>query len=101
MKEGSYLEIQPGMRVVGRGGTSLGVVEEVLEDEGSGIFVGLVIKAGHLFGRPMLLHGEHVERLHDGVVSGDAVPEELEPYVSPAEALRERSRTDFAADKRG
>jgi hypothetical protein len=101
MKEGSYLEIEPGMRVVGRGGKGLGVVEEVLEDEGSGIFVGLVIKAGHLFGRPMLLHGEHVERLHDGVVFVDVVPEELEPYVSPAEAMRERARTDLAVDKHG
>jgi uncharacterized protein YrrD len=101
MKEGSYLEIEPGMRVVGRGGKSLGVVDEVLEDEGSGIFVGLVIKAGHLFGHPMLLHGEHVERLHDGVVYIDAAPEQLEPYVRPAEVLRERARTEAATDGRG
>jgi hypothetical protein len=91
MKEGSYLEIEPGMRVVGRGEKSLGVVEEVLEDEGSGIFVGLVVKSGLLFGHPMRLHGEHVERVHDGVVYADVTPEELEPYVSPAEALRERA----------
>jgi uncharacterized protein YrrD len=101
MKEGSYLEIEPGMPVVGRDGKHLGVVEEVLEDEGSGIFVGLVIKAGHLFGRPMLLHGEHIERLHEGVVSVDATAEELEPYVSPAEALRERARFESAADDSG
>lgn len=100
MKEGSYLEIEPGMRVVGPGGEHLGVVEEVLEDEGSGIFVGLVIKAGHLFSHSMLLHGEHVERLHDGVVSVDVAPEELEPYVRPEEAMRERARQEAAAERR-
>jgi uncharacterized protein YrrD len=90
MKEGSYLEIEAGMPVVGRGDEEIGMVAEVLEDEGSGIFVGLVVSAGGLFGAPLFVPGETVERLHDGVVTVDAVAEALEPYVSPEEVLRER-----------
>ncbi len=34
MKEGSYLEIEEGMPVLGRAEEDIGMVEEVLEDEG-------------------------------------------------------------------
>ena len=39
MREGSYMEIRPGMKVYGAGGESVGTVEQVIADEASGIFL--------------------------------------------------------------
>ena len=90
MREGSYLEIEEGMPVLGRDEEELGLVEEVLEDDGSGIFVGLVLRAGGLFGRSVLLPGDRIDRLHDGVVYANAAAADLEPYTSPEELMHER-----------
>src|SRR5687767_14369254 len=84
MREGSYALIERGMRVVGRDGKTIGGVHEVLVDEGSAIFVGLVVQPS-LFTRELKIPGEAVDRLHDGVVYVTTVEEELAPYVTPDE----------------
>src|SRR5687767_4259569 len=88
MREGSYSVIQPGMRVVGRDGETLGGVQEVVADEASGIFVGLAVRP-NLFTHSLLVPGERVDRLHDGVVYVDVVESELKPYTSPEERHHE------------
>jgi sporulation protein YlmC with PRC-barrel domain len=84
MREGSYTQIKPGMRVVGRGGETIGGVHEVVVDEASGIFIGLAVRP-NLFTHSLLVPGERVERLHDGVVYVDAVEAELNAYNTPEE----------------
>jgi len=88
MREGSYQEIQKGMRVIGRGDTTIGGVHEVIADEASGIFIGLAVRPS-LFTHSLLVPGELVERLHDGVVYVDANQDDLKPYASPAERHHE------------
>ena len=84
MREGSYTQIQRNMRVVGRDGETIGGVDEVIVDEGSGIFVGLAVRP-NLFTHPLLLPGERIDRLHDDVVYVNAVESELDPYNTPEE----------------
>lgn len=88
MREGCYTQIEPGMRVVGRDGSTLGGVDEVIVDEGSGIFVGLSVSRSRNH-HPQRIRGELVDRLHDGVVYVDTVAAELEPYQSPEERHHE------------
>jgi hypothetical protein len=84
MREGCYTQIERGMRVVGRDGKAIGTVHEVIYDDGSAIFIGLAVKADRT--HPCLLvPGEKIDRLHEGIVSIDALPAELQPYVTPAE----------------
>src|SRR5687768_11323000 len=84
MREGSYMEIRPGMRVVGRDGVTIGGVTEVIVDTGAGIFVGLAVQPD-LFTHPLKVPGEAVDRVHDDVVQVNAVQNELKPYSSPQE----------------
>jgi hypothetical protein len=84
MREGSYAEIQKGMRVLGRDGQTIGGVDEVLVDEGSGIFVGLSVRPS-MFTHPLRVPGELVDRVHGAVVHVDAVQDELKSYDTPAE----------------
>jgi sporulation protein YlmC with PRC-barrel domain len=84
MREGSYAEIESGMRVVGSDGETIGGVHEVIVDEGSAIFIGLAVRPS-LFTHSLLVPGELVERLHDGVVYVNAVRSELAPYNTPEE----------------
>ncbi len=84
MREGSYAQIEKGMRVVGRDGETIGAVSDVIVDEASGIFVGLSVSP-NLFTHPLLLPGEQVERLHDGVVYVESVAGDLAPYNTPEE----------------
>lgn len=84
MREGSYTQIGKGMRVVGRDGETIGAVDDVIVDEGSGIFIGLAVRP-NLFTHPLLLPGDRIDRLHDGVVHVDAVESELRPYNTPEE----------------
>ncbi len=87
MKEGSYLQIEPGMAVVDAQGKPIGRVREVLADEGSGIFHGLTVSEGTVLGgRTLEVRGELVERLHDGVVTLSAVEGELKEYTPRSEA---------------
>jgi hypothetical protein len=88
MREGSYTQIKEGMRVVGRDGETIGGVDEVLADEASGIFVGLVVRPNAATSA-FKVRGEAVDRLHDGVVYVDAVAGELEPYLTPEERFHE------------
>ena len=87
MREGSYMEIEPGMKVVGPGGETVGAVDQVVVDEGSGIFVGLAVRHGLLIGEKRLVHGEHVEALHNGVVQITRRWEELEEYIPVEERV--------------
>jgi sporulation protein YlmC with PRC-barrel domain len=84
MREGSYAEIRPGMRVIGSDNDTIGGVHEVVVDEGSGIFVGLAVRP-NLFTHSLFVPGEAVERLHQDVVYVNAVREDLEPYNTPRE----------------
>jgi uncharacterized protein YrrD len=84
MREGSYTQIERGMRVVGRDGETIGAVHEVVADEASGIFVGLAVRP-NLFTHALMVPGEKVDRLHDNVVYVDTVQDELQPYNTPAE----------------
>ena len=84
MQEGSYALIEPGMEVIGRNGAVLGSVREVLADEASDIFKGLVLRTG-LFGHDLLIPGERLERVHERTVYVDAAMGELQPYLSPEE----------------
>lgn len=88
MREGSYAEIQYGMRVVGSDHETIGGVQEVVVDEGSGIFVGLAVRP-NLFTHSLFIPGEAVERLHESVVYVNTVKGDLHPYTSPAERRHE------------
>src|SRR3712207_5472552 len=84
MREGSYAAIEKGMRVIGSDGHPIGSVDEVVVDEGSGIFVGLSVRP-NLFAHPIMVPGEHVDRLHDGIVHISATQADLKPYNTPEE----------------
>lgn len=84
MREGSYAEIEPGMRVVGSDGETIGGVHEVIVDEGSAIFVGLAVRP-NLFTHALFVPGALVERYHDGVVHISTVSSDLAPYNTPEE----------------
>jgi sporulation protein YlmC with PRC-barrel domain len=86
MREGSYMEIEPGMKVVGPDGEALGSVEQVVADAASGIFHGLAVRHG-LFGDTRLVPGEEVEALHDGIVHITGRWDELEPYTPVEERI--------------
>jgi hypothetical protein len=84
MREGSYALIDPGMEVLGSDEAVLGSVTEVLVDEGSNIFVGLVVRPG-LFAHTLFVPGERLDRVHEGKVYANVAAGELEPYLSPEE----------------
>jgi sporulation protein YlmC with PRC-barrel domain len=95
MREGSYMEIEPGMRVVGAGGEGIGTVSQVLADQASGIFHGLAVRHG-LFGDTRLVPGEQVEAVHEGVVRISSRWDELKEYVPPREQMAE-TRQEYTA----
>lgn len=88
MREGSYMEIEPGMRVVDAKGEGVGTVSRVLADEASGIFHGLAVRHG-LFGDTRLVPGEQVEAVHAGVVRINGHWEALAEYVPVREQMAE------------
>jgi hypothetical protein len=88
MREGSYMEIEPGMKVVGPGGESVGAVDQVVADEASGIFHGLAVRHG-LLGDTRLVPGEQVEALHEGIVTITSRWDELEPYIPVEQRIAE------------
>jgi sporulation protein YlmC with PRC-barrel domain len=87
MREGSYMEIVPGMRVVDPGGETIGTVDQVVADEASGIFVGLAVRHGLLIGEKRLVHGEDVDALHDGIVHITRRWDELQEYIPVEERV--------------
>ena len=88
MREGSYMEIEPGMRVVGPDEKAVGSVRQVLADQASGIFHGLAVHHG-LFGDTRLVPGEQVAAVRDGVVEIISRWEELPEYVPVKEQMAE------------
>ncbi len=94
MREGSYMEIEPGMQVVGPTGEEVGTVSEVVVDDASGIFHGLAIRSD-LFDDVCLAPGEQVESVLDGVVTIASRVEGLEPYV-PVEQRMAATQTEYA-----
>lgn len=88
MMEGSYAQIEPGMIVLDRDGEQMGAVKEVLFDEESRIFHGVVIKH-HLFERSLMLPAGDLERLHERRLYTNSLASELEPYLSPGERHKE------------
>jgi sporulation protein YlmC with PRC-barrel domain len=98
MREGSYAEIEPGMRVVGRDGETIGAVHEVVADEQSAIFVGLAVRP-NLFTHSLFIPGDRVERFRDGVVYVDALQGELSEYVSPEEKAHDTAQAYSPANR--
>ena len=98
MREGSYSEIQRGMTAVGTGGEpERARVEQVLYDEASDIFVGLVLDPGNVISRQRLLaRGEEVEAVHDGQVLLNVSLASLQPYLTPEEKFA-RAQEPYAA----
>lgn len=92
MREGSYMEIRPGMRVVGRDGVTIGGVTEVIVDGGAGIFIGLAVRPD-LVTHALKVPGEAVDRLHEDVVYVDTIQVELKPYSSPEERRHDAVET--------
>src|SRR5262249_22023642 len=86
MREGSYMEIRPGMKVLGAGGESVGAVEQVIADEASGIFHGLAVRHG-LLGDTRMVPGEQVEAVHNGAVTITCGLDELPEYVPIEERM--------------
>lgn len=99
MHEGSYNDIRHGMPVVSPDGEIRARVDEVLYDEASDIFVGLVISHERLLNdQHLFVPGEHVTAVRGGEVFIDQPLAELKPYVSPAEKF---ARAHDAYEKRG
>jgi sporulation protein YlmC with PRC-barrel domain len=88
MREGSYMEIEPGMKVLGPDGEGVGSVDQVVTDEASGIFHGLSVRHG-LRGDTRMVPGEQVEAVRNGVVSITSRWEELGPYQPVEQRLAE------------
>jgi sporulation protein YlmC with PRC-barrel domain len=91
MQEGSYAEIRHGMKVIGRDGHTLGGIDEVIVDEGSGIFIGLSVRP-NLFTHSLFIPGDRLERVRDGEVYVTSVQEELDAYHSPEERYHEAEK---------
>jgi sporulation protein YlmC with PRC-barrel domain len=83
MREGSYVEIQKGMRVVGRDGETIGGVTQVVVDEATGIFHGIAVRP-NLFTQDYEIPGDRVQRVRDNVLYVDALEDELQPYEDTA-----------------
>ena len=66
---GSYLTLEQGMAVLSSDGEDLGRVEEVLADEGSDVFDGLVVGMGTLRRDRRFVQADQVEEIYErGVV---------------------------------
>ena len=76
MEHGSYLLLEPGMRVRNRSGDDLGSITEVVADEYADIFRGIVIEARQL-DEPVFVSGENVVRVDDDIATIDLDVEHL------------------------
>ncbi|MBI3911026.1 MAG: PRC-barrel domain-containing protein, partial [Armatimonadetes bacterium] len=84
MRAGSYSLIRPGMLVMGPDGERIGRVAEVLFDETTGIFHGLVVERGLRAPRAHVL-GEHIQSVEENTVVLDVPGSELPRHRPPAE----------------
>ena len=66
----SWLVIEKGWRVVGRGGSELGIVDEVLGDEEKDIFNGLNVSSG-LLSSLSYVPAERVVEIREGEIELD------------------------------
>ena len=73
----SWLVIEPGWKVVGRGGEELGTVHEVIGDTGKDIFNGLAVSPG-LLKSSRYVPAERVAQIVDGRVELDLTAEDFE-----------------------
>lgn len=73
----SWLVIEPGWTVVGRDGTEVGRVEEIIGDSGKDIFNGLSVSSG-LLGKPKYVPAERVAEIVEGEVRLDLPADEIE-----------------------
>ena len=67
----SWLVVEPGWRVLGRGGDELGAVDEVLGDDDADIFNGLSVRSGVL-ASPTYVPAERVAEIREGEVVLDS-----------------------------
>lgn len=95
MRLGSYTQIEKGMRVEGPDEETIGAVDEVIVDDGAGIFVGLAVRP-NLFTHPLFVRGEVIDRLEDGVVYIGSTSEELRPYNTPLERHHDTEEANAA-----
>jgi uncharacterized protein YrrD len=73
----SWLVVEPGWSVVGRDGTEIGKVEEVIGDSGEDIFNGLSVSSG-LLGKPKYVPSERVAGIVEGEIRLDLPAEAIE-----------------------
>jgi uncharacterized protein YrrD len=73
----SWLVVEPGWAVVGRDGTEVGKVEEIIGDSGEDIFNGLSVSSGVL-GKPKYVPAERVTSIVEGEVRLDLPAEAIE-----------------------
>jgi hypothetical protein len=73
----SWLLIEPGWAVVGKDGTEVGKVEEIVGDTGEDIFNGLSIATG-LLGKPKYVPSERVRAITEGRVELDLSAENID-----------------------
>lgn len=91
----SWLLIEHGWNVVGRGGEELGSVSEVVGDSGKDIFNGLSVSAG-LLRRPRYVPSEQVVRIVEGRVElgmDQAAFDRLDEYDEPSKSEEVRADT--------
>jgi uncharacterized protein YrrD len=73
----SWLVVEPSWTVVGRDGTKVGKVEEIIGDSGEDIFNGLSVSSG-LLAKPKYVPAERVTEIVEGEVRLDLSAEEIE-----------------------
>jgi hypothetical protein len=73
----SWLLVEPGWRVEGRGGAELGTVAEVLGDPELDIFSGVAVSTG-LLSATRVVDAAAVSEIRDGLVVLDLDEDELE-----------------------
>lgn len=83
MERGSYMLIEPGMRVVGAD-AELGTVAEVVADTNADIFRGFTLSLG-LFRADVFVPGDRVKAVEDNTVTVDLTREEAARLTPPAQ----------------
>lgn len=77
MTQGSYLLLEPGMKVRGADGADLGHIVDVASDESADIFRGIVVATGLFDRHSVFVPGEHVISVIADIVSLDLNRDDL------------------------